>query len=287
MSLLDTVRRSRPATPRDPVEASLGAMWAGLEPDPLFVRRLRSAAVNRFVAVREGSGTPHGDVRAVPAVGRLGRACLFASFTLGVSAASVLAASQAALPGDPLYGLKLRVEQVRLEVLPGHLHDELEAYALAERIAEMGTLTAGGRWDEAIALTPAIEEAYERVLDQDGGNAVAEARVEMHLVVLQDLINRLPDGARGAVQEVIDRIDQESRSGGGRGSTVAPPENSSTGGNVEGASAPTDASELDAPGQASPPAPERTPRPERTPNPAPQVEPGRPVHDGSQDGAGD
>jgi hypothetical protein len=105
--------------------------------------------------------------------------------------------------------------------------------------------------------------------------------------VLQDLINRLPDGARGAVQEVIDRIDQESRSGGGGGSTVAPPENPSTGGNAEGASAPTDASELDAPGQASPPAPWRTPRPERTPNPAPEVEPGRPVHDGSEDDAGD
>ncbi|MGH2416739.1 MAG: hypothetical protein ACRDFY_00260 [Candidatus Limnocylindria bacterium] len=289
MSLLDSVRRPRPGPPDDPIEGSLGALWDGLEPDPLFVRRLRSEAVNRFVSVREGSAMPAGDVRALPAMGRLGRACLYASFALGVSATSILAASQAALPGEPLYGLKLRIEQVRLEVLPPHLHDALDAYALAARIDEMGRLTAAGRWDQAIALTPAIEEAYERVLDRDARTDVAKARVERHLMVLQDLIDRLPDGARAAVQGVVDRMNDGAASGGGSGSNGAPPVNSNTGGNA-GSGPPADPPKLDVPGQADQtPAPERTPRPERTPKPAPQLEPDAPIdaEDEGQDDSGD
>ena len=73
-------------------------MWADLEPDPLFVRRLRSEAVNRFVSVREGIALPAGDDRAHPAMGRLGRACLYASFALGVSPTSVLAVNHPRMP---------------------------------------------------------------------------------------------------------------------------------------------------------------------------------------------
>jgi hypothetical protein len=283
MSLLDAVLRPRPEPPDDRIEAALARISGSLEPDPLFVRRLRSEAVNRFVSVREGSAVPSSGIRAHSAMGTLGRACLYASFALGVSAASVLAASQAALPGDPLYGLKLRIEQVRLEALPAHVHDELDAYALAERIEEMGRLTAAGRWDEAIALTPAIEEAYERVLDRDASTAVAAARVERHLMVLRDLIERLPDGARAAVQGVVDRMDGIAPSSGGNVPPGNPPVHSNAGGNAGNGGPPAVPGNLDAQGQAGPtPAPEKTPKPERTPKPAPLVEPDQP-EDGDAD----
>ena len=288
MSLLDSVLRPRALPPDDPLDASLFGMWADLEPDALFVRRLRSEAVNRFVSVREGTAAPAIDAAVVPAMGRLGRACLFASVALASTAASVLAASQAALPGDPLYGLKLRIEQVRLDALPAHLHDELDAYALAERIDEMGRLTAAGRWDEAIALTPAIEEAYERVLERDGQGAVAAARIERHLVVLHGLIARLPEGARAAVQGVVDHMNETQSAGDGAAPQAAPPANANAGGGGPNAGGPTDPPSLEASGQADGAAsPERTPRPVRTPKPAPEVAPPDPMDGGPKDDAGD
>ena len=215
-----------PAAPSfDSVEASLASLWTDLQPDPLFVRRVRGQTVNRFVAVREV-----GDAAAVKgrldqiSVGRLGRACLYASFVFAATAASVLAASQDAIPGDALYALKVRMEQVRLDVLPAHLHDDLYAYTLSQRIDEMGRLTEAGEWRLALAMTPVIEEAYEHfahALDEQG---VGSGDATRHLLVLQGLLEQLPESARAAVQAVIDRADgtEPSAQGQGAGPAVGP-----------------------------------------------------------------
>ena len=123
----------------------------------------------------------------------------------GRAAASVLAASQDALPGDALYTLKVRMEQVRLDVLPAHLHDDLYAYTLSQRIDEMGRLTEAGHWQLALAMTPVIEDSYEQfahALDEQG---LASEDASRHLIVLQGLLEQLPEGARDAVQNVFDR----------------------------------------------------------------------------------
>ena len=127
MSLFNRALRPRPTLSDEAVKRYLATLSAEVEPDPLFRRRLRSDAVNRFVAAREGIQHPVREGLGRRQMGRVGRACLYASFTLGVSAASVMAASQEALPGDALYPLKQRMEELRWEVVPAHLHGELAA----------------------------------------------------------------------------------------------------------------------------------------------------------------
>ena len=122
-------------------------------------------------------------------MGRVGRACLYASFTLGVSAASVLAASQEALPGDALYGLKQRVEQLRMDVVPDQFKAELAAYALGERIEEMSRLADSGRLELAIAMGPSIEREFQHVAALGRADDPARAaRIARHLLVLEGLL---------------------------------------------------------------------------------------------------
>jgi hypothetical protein len=255
-----------PAT-NDGIDAALSAMWAVVEPDPLFVRRLRSQAVNRYVAVREGIDHPVPMPNERGVMGGLGRACLYASFVLGVSAASVLAASHEALPGDALYALKVRIEQVRLEVLPDHFRDDLYANALGERISEMSRLTDRGETEAALAMVPAIEEAYASytasLADESSGLV---AGVKNNLVVLQALIERLPDGAQAAIQEVIDRANERNAV---ESITDTDASEFDTGPNAAGRGPITEeGSRPDPPGQV-----DATPRPDRTPHPEGTAEP--------------
>ena len=270
MSVLESMRRPPPVRPDDAMEESVRALLAETEPDPLFVRRLRGDAVNRFVAAREGSSEPIMEGGA-NTMGRLGRACLIASFALGASAMSVMAASQVALPGDPLYGLKLRIEQVRLDVLPAHLDDELAAHMLAVRIDEFGRLAEAGRWDEAMALTPVIEQAYERFVPEADARAISSGASQPQLLVLEVLVERLPDGARAALHGVIERVrdDVHERRGG------ASPGGAGVNANGSDADAPREPSHDRMPNQAElpQPSPEPDPRPKPVPTPKPDGTP--------------
>jgi hypothetical protein len=185
------------------VERSLAAIRAEIRPDPLFRRRLRGEVMNRYVAAREGIG-------AAPqrrSMGSLGRAVLYATFTLAVTSTSVLAASQEALPGDLLYPLKRHVETLRVQVLPAHLHDDLAAMALAERINELAHLAERGEWDRVAIQAAAIEHDYDAFLLL--ADAAPTGANDRYLTVLAGLVERLPDGARAAIEAVIER-----RSGG-------------------------------------------------------------------------
>ena len=198
MSFFNRALSPAPRVSAEAIERALTAVAAQIEPDPLFRRHLRSEVVNRYVAAREGLAAPErlaADPRS--RTGRLGRACLYASFSLAATAASVLAAAQEALPGDALYGVKLRVEELRFDVMPDHLHADLVAYALGERIEEMDRLVAAGALDEATGLVPAIEREFARLEALAAASSDAdEARIERHLVVLSGLLERLPDTAR-------------------------------------------------------------------------------------------
>jgi hypothetical protein len=224
MSIFGAAIRPHPSLTYEAVERRLATMQVHLEPDPLFRRRMRSAALNRFVAAREGIGIAVPDREMRRTTGGLGRACLYASFTLSVGAASVLAASQGALPGETLYGLKLRIEEVRVEVLPGHLHEQLAALALTERIDEMAHLADAGNLDQALAMAPQVEAGLEQLMAvQESSDApTATDGIEPQLIVLDALIEQLPDSARTAVQNAMDevpglRLGQASAPGGGGG----------------------------------------------------------------------
>ena len=198
-----------PSDPTGPayeaVEQWFREVGARFEPDPLFRRRLRSDVMNAWVAAREGIGEPSFGGTLEKRMGALGRACLFASFALCASVAGVMAASSQSLPGEPLYALKLRVEEMRVEALPVQYHDELAINALAERIHEMERLAAAGLGADAMALLPAIERTYAdllRLLDGMGSTARADF-IGHRLGVVVGLVESLPAELRAIVAGVM------------------------------------------------------------------------------------
>jgi hypothetical protein len=275
----------RPPSPvsEDAVARYVASMRAQLEPDPLFQRRLRGQIVNRYVAIREG-------VEAAPArgreMGRLGRAVLYASFTLAVSVTGVMAASQEALPGDPLYPLKRQVERLRHDVLPAHLEDDLVAIELTERLDELDHLTREGRTAAAALVVEEIHDDFAAIARLDPG---AEDVLASRIVVLDALIERLPEPAQDAVEAVIADIaaqaDGAGNPGGDNNDGSNPNGTTNAGGaNNDGSpgSAPPGAGEGDGDGEAgsegeaaSDPtsAPSKSPRPDPTPRPSKSPKP--------------
>jgi hypothetical protein len=258
------------------VERYLAAVRAELgPPDPHFRRRLRGQVLNRYVAAREGIGAAPTAARSM---GRLGRAVLYASFTLAFSVTGVMAASQDALPGELLYSLKRQVEQLRVQVLPAHLHDDLATYALAERIHELDELAERGDWDRVIAVAETIEQDYLALadaLESDTG------QLDRHIVVLNGLLETLPATARTAVEDVLDGmpgIGQPSDGHPIRGASGGP---GAAGAGSENASAdPTpQPTKEPKPTKSAATLPDPTEKPQPTPKPQPTVEPAAPTPD--------
>lgn len=196
---------SRPIRPPetdldDAVTRHLEALRADLKPDPLYRRRLRGSTLNRYVAAREQVGTRREPRDRRAEMGRLGRSVLIASVALAASSATVLGSAQDALPGDPLYGVKLRVEALRFEVVPDHLHGVLAADVVGARVDEVARLMAAGRHAEAAALQPAIAEGLAR-LTRDAATAgpASQARAAQQVALLEAYVARLPAGARSMV----------------------------------------------------------------------------------------
>ncbi|MDQ2673729.1 MAG: DUF5667 domain-containing protein, partial [Chloroflexota bacterium] len=186
MSLFRGTLRPPAILSDEAVERYVAAIREELAPDPLFRRRLRGEVMNRYVAAREGRADATPRRRSM---GKLGRAVLYASFTLALSTTSVLAASQIALPGDVLYPLKRHVESLRMEVLPAHLHHDLAAYELAERIDELARLTEKGDVARAAAMAAEVAQDYAAFLQEaDASGIVAEDR---YYIVLTALLDRL------------------------------------------------------------------------------------------------
>ena len=272
MSLFNRAIRPPPTLSDEAIERYLAALHAACEPDPLFRRRLRSDAVNQFVAAREGITRPLRAGIRRRQMGRVGRATLYASFSLGMSAASVLAASQEALPGEALYGLKQRIEELRWDVVPAHLHGDLAAYALGERIEEMVRLAEAGNLELAIAMAPTIDRDYERVVALGQTDDAARAdRIARHLAVLEGLLDKLPANAQAAVQNVIDGtpgLGQGAGAGPNPGAGGPAPAIGAGSGSEPGATAKPEPTPKPEPAKPEPtPSPAPTPRPERPEQP--------------------
>jgi hypothetical protein len=294
MSLFRGTLRPPAILSDEAVERYLTAIREELAPDPLFRRRLRGEVMNRYVAAREGMA---GAVPQRRSMGKLGRAVLYASFTIALSTTSVLAASQVALPGDALYPLKRHVESLRMEVLPANLHHDLAAYELAERIDELARLTELGDVDGAAAMASVVADDYEAFIAESDAAAVESE--DRYLGVLTAQLERLPETAQEAVQAVIDRAPSQGNgfnnssppSQGAAGSGSGPGQNSSSG---AGAGVPGVANGNDN-GSQGPSAVQPTPKPSKSPKaqPTPRASSGpnpvstdAPGADGPSDNAG-
>jgi len=264
MSLFRGTIRPSAVLSDEAIERYLASIRAGLDLDPLFRRRLRGEVMNRYVAAREGIGVaPRRRV-----MGRLGRAVLYASFALAATGGSVLAASQDALPGELLYPLKREVEALRVQALPEHLHDDLAAYALGERIDELGRLADLGDWDRVAAQAAVVEHDYRAFVDGAAGLDASNGR---YLTVLTGLLDGLPESAYAAIQDVLagepgirnGRVD-----GGGIGPGTGTGTNAGGAGQGAGGSGGAQNGNGGQEPRSTPDArPSRSPKPDSTPKP--------------------
>lgn len=201
MTLLDRILERGYEMPIDPIIASrLERHMQRIKPDALFQRRLRGQVVNRYVATREGMVAATRPVRLPRrSLSLLGRGMLYASLLTAVSATAVGAAAQQSLPGDMLYGVKLELESIRMELAPVNMRDDLAAMALDERLDEVEALAAAGRWSQVEAAVAAVERAQTTLAaltrPDDSGSAGAVALPE-HVDRLAELISTAPDAEK-------------------------------------------------------------------------------------------
>jgi len=201
MSLFTNPIRPAPIASDAAVRRYLEVIRRQIEPDPLYRRRLRGEVVNRFVAQKRGMVLT--GPRRTNRMGALGRACLYASFALAVSVTGVMAASDAAVPGDVLYPLKRGIEAMRLEVLPEQYRDELAAYALSERIGELSQLVEAGDLARASALTESIHDAYEQAVAESDDADLLARRIDRQLAWLEQVASGLPEQARATIARAM------------------------------------------------------------------------------------
>ncbi|HET6745124.1 MAG TPA: DUF5667 domain-containing protein [Candidatus Limnocylindria bacterium] len=217
MTLLDRILARGTEMPIDPIIAArLERHMRRIQPDPLFRRRLRGQVLNRYVAAREG---------LVPVVlapkaarrdmGILGRGVLYASLMTAMGVTAVGAASQDSLPGDALYGVKLHLESIRMQIAPPGLRDDLAAMALDGRLREVEALAAAGRWalvDEAAARAAEAEDQLATILGADAAaNASerSEAAKQQHADRLTEIIETAPLSAKPALERALDASTSE------------------------------------------------------------------------------
>ncbi len=235
MTLLDRILERGYEMPIDPIIASrIERHMQRIKPDALFQRRLRGQVVNRYVATREGMVAATRPVRLPRrSLSVLGRGMLYASLLTAVSATAVGAAAQQSLPGDMLYGVKLELESIRMELAPADMRDDLAAMALDERLDEVEALAAAGRWSQVEAAVAAVERAQTTLAaltgPADGGSAAGAVALPEHVDRLAELISTAPDaekrgllralaasgGSPSDVHSNRDQRDRESRAAQG------------------------------------------------------------------------
>jgi Domain of unknown function (DUF5667) len=276
-------RREPAVKPDDPIAHMIARTAGRLRPEREYRWRLRGRLVNQYVAVREGL------VRESPRqvhMGSLGRAVLYASVGLAISVSAVGAASSSALPGDPLYGVKRQVEELRMEIAPPSVRPMLAAMALEERLSEVELLAATGNWGR-VALAEQEVEGAVATLRGLGGSLPADevAQLAHHAQVLTALLARAPDSARAGLQRALvasagaanaanldNHVDQENLQGSGAGAATNQSNANQTGKGTQAGGGGTDSSPkpTEAPTPTSSPANPKTPVPHPTPPATPQ-----------------
>jgi len=135
--------------------------------------------------------------------------------SLAFSGVGVASAAAESLPGDPLYGVKRSLEEVRLGLT---WNEESQVLLLSEfveeRLAEAEKALALGRQSDAEAALSDYAETLDRqvgLLESsglgEGGDVLdrVEADVANHLEVLARVQAQVPEAAQDAIQHAIER----------------------------------------------------------------------------------
>lgn len=147
---------------------------------------------------------------------RMAAASVAAGIVLVMGAGSAVAASASSLPGDALYGVKKAVERISLAMHRDPvgrvaLHLQFAATRLSEVKAVLAT---GGDPSEAVdGLTAALDDAEQEALHaigKDSGALLAhvEEMISKHIATLTEVLGRVPDQAKDAIQRAIDNAEK-------------------------------------------------------------------------------
>ena len=237
LALVDRLmRRQRAIPPDEPIVRMLERLAHDIEPDPSYRRHLRGQALNRFVAAREGIAPPQ--VARARHMTSIGRGVLVASVLLATGAASVGAASQTALPGDGLYPLKLRIEELRIQVAPGDLKDELVVASLDARLAEIAELADRGQWQAAQEVAGRAAAIANDLIEMGPATSPATELALTHDVSqLAGLVAEAPASAVEALQHALEASSSAAsviRANGWRAPDGPTPPGQSSGGSPSG-----------------------------------------------------
>jgi hypothetical protein len=241
LALVDRLmRRQRALPPDEPIVRMLERLAHDIEPDPSYRRHLRGQALNRFVAAREGIAPPQ--VARARHMTSIGRGVLVASVLLATGAASVGAASQTALPGDGLYPLKLRIEELRIQVAPGDLKDELVVASLDARLAEIAELADRGQWQAAQEVAGRAATIANDLIEMGPATSPATELALTHDVSqLAGLVAGAPASAVEALQHALEASSSAAsviRANGWRAPDGPTPPGQSSGSSGSGPAAP-------------------------------------------------
>jgi hypothetical protein len=191
-----------------------------LSPDAAATERMRTAVMAAATARLEGDvvATRNAPEPAweppIPIFSR--RLTRSRRLVVGLLAATlalsgVAGAALAAGPGGPLYDARLWVERATLPTDPDARADA-ELARLEARMEEAVRGANNGNGSAVSAALAAyratIDEALEASDATESGNDRLEAALARHLVVLQTLLDRVPDQAREAIQRAIDNGDK-------------------------------------------------------------------------------
>lgn len=183
---------------------------ARLSPDPATMTRLRAELVQR-------ASVPAADDTAKPPLApaaidgwRRSRGRRFAVSLLAASLGLMLMAGvvSAARPGGPFYPLRIWVESATLPAEPA-ARAAAELARLEVRLDEAEAAAAAG---DGPAVTAALD-AYRASLEAATSPGLPEAAppgleiaLTRHVEVLDGLVERVPEPARGAIQQALERV---------------------------------------------------------------------------------
>lgn len=204
-SLLDRVLgHSAPGRGDQAASDRLERLLHDVAPDPLFKRRLRGSIVNYHVAGREGHLARRGRTRTRGQMGTIGRSVLYASVLLALGVSAVGAAAQDTVPGDALYSVKLRLEEVRMQIAPPSVRGQLAAIALAERIDELEQLADRGEWDRVATAAGRVVAAESQAAQDPVAVVSPMGASAAHAVeVLQAVLDKAPAVARPKLEAAL------------------------------------------------------------------------------------
>lgn len=142
-----------------------------------------------------------------------------AALVLGLlgSGFGVVRASAGSLPGDGLYAIKLASEQIRLGITISSKSDKALLIGFAEqRLEEAEQLVDLGRFEDLELAMNGLDQALESLAmmtvgeDDDAPGSIAhiEENLARHMEVLQRVLEQVPESARGAIENAIERSTQ-------------------------------------------------------------------------------